>query len=121
MPVDFNSYTQKQLDALIAKARQHKDRLARRKPAATVRKQIIAILKKEGYELYELFATETAAHGLAIPRPSRTLGKVPPKYRNPHDPEMTWSGRGKQPRWLAALVAKGHRPEEFLIRASRKK
>lgn len=120
MPVDFNSFTPKQLDSLIAKARQHKDRLARRKPAAVVRRQIVAILKKEGYELCELFSAEAAKHGV-IPRPSRTLGKVPPKYRNPHDPEVTWSGRGKQPRWLVALIAKGHRPEEFLIRASRKK
>ncbi|MBS1220890.1 MAG: DNA-binding protein [Proteobacteria bacterium] len=23
-----------------------------------------------------------------------------PKYRNPNDPEKTWTGRGKPPRWL---------------------
>jgi DNA-binding protein H-NS len=27
---------------------------------------------------------------------------VIPKYRNPNDPSETWSGRGKQPRWLVA-------------------
>ena len=40
-------------------------------------------------------------------------GKVPAKYRGP-DGEA-WSGRGKQPRWLAALVAGGRSPAEFLI------
>ncbi|MDQ8150828.1 MAG: H-NS histone family protein, partial [Gemmatimonadota bacterium] len=40
-------------------------------------------------------------------------GKVPAKYRGPNG--EVWSGRGKQPRWLAALVAEGRSPAEFLI------
>ncbi|MBM3900063.1 MAG: H-NS histone family protein [Gemmatimonadetes bacterium] len=40
-------------------------------------------------------------------------GKVPAKYRGPKS--EVWSGRGKQPRWLAALVAEGRSPAEFLI------
>ncbi|MBP6797381.1 MAG: H-NS histone family protein, partial [Luteimonas sp.] len=46
----------------------------------------------------------------------RKLGKVPPKYRNPANPTDTWTGRGKQPRWLADLVKKGKKPEDFLIK-----
>ena len=42
--------------------------------------------------------------------------KVAPKYRNPANTKETWSGRGKQPRWLAALTAKGRKVEEFLIK-----
>ena len=41
--------------------------------------------------------------------------EVAPKYWLPHTQE-TWSGRGKQPRWLAALTAKGRKVEEFLIK-----
>lgn len=26
-----------------------------------------------------------------------------PKYRNPNDPEKTWTGRGKPPRWLKEM------------------
>jgi DNA-binding protein H-NS len=53
--------------------------------------------------------------GTAKPRiAKKTAGaKVPAKYRGP-DGE-TWTGRGKQPRWLAALVATGRTPAEFLI------
>lgn len=40
-------------------------------------------------------------------------GKVPAKYRGPNG--EVWSGRGKQPRWLVALVAEGRTPAEFLI------
>jgi DNA-binding protein H-NS len=36
-----------------------------------------------------------------------------PRYRGPGG--ETWSGRGRQPRWLADLEAAGHDREEFLI------
>lgn len=37
-----------------------------------------------------------------------------PKYRGPGG--ETWSGRGRQPRWLAELEASGHDREEFRIK-----
>ena len=42
-------------------------------------------------------------------------GAVPPRYRNPDNPSDTWSGRGRAPRWLADLEAKGRKRTEFLI------
>jgi DNA-binding protein H-NS len=50
--------------------------------------------------------------------PRRKYPKVLPKYCNPSVPEETWSGRGKQPRWLAAALQSGHRLEEFRISKS---
>jgi DNA-binding protein H-NS len=41
--------------------------------------------------------------------------KVEPKFRNPEDPSMTWSGRGKQPRWIIELLAAGRAIEDFRI------
>ena len=41
--------------------------------------------------------------------------KVAPKYRNPHNPEDTWTGRGLKPRWLAELVEQGRDIDEFRI------
>ena len=49
------------------------------------------------------------------PRERRKYPRVFPKYRNPHEPFETWSGRGKQPRWLTAALKTGHKIEEFLI------
>jgi DNA-binding protein H-NS len=40
---------------------------------------------------------------------------VVPKYVNPDKPSETWSGRGKQPRWLAAALKTGRTIEEFAI------
>jgi DNA-binding protein H-NS len=48
-------------------------------------------------------------------RERRKYPRVYPKYRNPKEPSETWSGRGKQPRWLAAALKTGHTIEEFVI------
>jgi DNA-binding protein H-NS len=50
-------------------------------------------------------------------RERRPYPVVIPKYRNPDDPCETWSGRGKQPRWLVALLRAGKDMEDFRIAA----
>jgi DNA-binding protein H-NS len=45
----------------------------------------------------------------------RAYPSVAPKYRNPKDPSETWSGRGKQPRWLVGLLKTGKQIDEFRI------
>src|SRR6188474_1622233 len=45
----------------------------------------------------------------------RPYPQVFPKFRNPARPSETWSGRGKQPRWLTAALKTGHKIEEFVI------
>ncbi|WP_322513902.1 H-NS histone family protein [Rhodopseudomonas palustris] len=50
-------------------------------------------------------------------RPSRRkYPKVVPKYFNPSEPNETWSGRGKKPRWLALALQEGHVLEELKIK-----
>jgi DNA-binding protein H-NS len=45
----------------------------------------------------------------------RAYPAVVPKYRNPDDSSETWSGRGKQPRWLVALLDAGKEIDDFRI------
>ncbi len=40
----------------------------------------------------------------------------PPRYMNPDNPAETATGFGKPPKWLTALVEKGRKKEDFLIR-----
>jgi DNA-binding protein H-NS len=47
--------------------------------------------------------------------PRRKYPRVFPKFRNPQIPSETWSGRGKQPRWLSAALKTGRKIEEFVI------
>ncbi len=122
MAIDINSLSARELETLITKAKKRKTTLAKRKPVAQVRRKLAQQAKAEGYTIEELFGTATGAGTMTAPRSTgrvakkaRKLGKVPPKYRNPANPEETWTGRGRQPRWLAALTAEGRQVEEFLI------
>jgi DNA-binding protein H-NS len=51
----------------------------------------------------------------------RPYPPVSAKYQNPDRPSETWSGRGKQPRWLVAQIKSGKRIDEFRIRKQTKK
>ena len=59
--------------------------------------------------------TEPAEALPSVPRERRQYPRVFPKYRNPDEPSETWSGRGKQPRWLTAALKTGHTIDEFAI------
>ena len=121
MSIDLRSLSAKQLGTLIAKAKEQQTKLAKRTPIATVRGKITKFAKAEGYTLDELFGTPGTRSAKAPatkpgPRAGKKLGKVAPKYRNPANPKETWTGRGKHPRWMAALIAKGKKADDFLIR-----
>ena len=52
-------------------------------------------------------------------RPKRRVGvkKGPAgvKYRNPDNPKETWTGRGKEPKWLREAMAAGKQKTDFLV------
>lgn len=45
----------------------------------------------------------------------RPYPQVYPKYRNPADSTETWTGRGKQPKWLRAQLISGKKLSDFAI------
>jgi DNA-binding protein H-NS len=45
----------------------------------------------------------------------RPYPKVTPKFQNPAQPLETWSGRGRQPRWVSKLIEAGKTIEDFRI------
>lgn len=124
MSIDINTLSAKELESLISKAKKRKTTLNKRKPITQVRKKLAQQAKTEGYTIAELFGTGTGAGTAPTTRAPRgtakkarkSLGKVAPKYRDPSNPENTWTGRGKQPRWLAAYTSQGRSVDEFLIK-----
>jgi DNA-binding protein H-NS len=48
-------------------------------------------------------------------RQKRKYPRVLPKYQNPAAAAETWSGRGKQPRWLVSALKAGGKIEDFEI------
>jgi len=58
-----------------------------------------------------------AFNGAGRDRGSALRGKtLKPKYRNPENKTETWAGRGLRPKWIAALLKKGKKLEDFAIR-----
>jgi len=66
-----------------------------------------------------LHRLEGAQAAISSDRQRRPYPKVLPKYQNPQNPAETWSGRGKQPRWVQAQLKAGKKLEKFLIAAAR--
>lgn len=41
---------------------------------------------------------------------------VAPKYQHPENPTLTWSGRGRQPKWFKEGIESGKSVDDFLIK-----
>lgn len=103
MAIDLKSLSPKELHALIANAESQMQE-AQAKQVQTVREKIDAILKNSGLSLADVYPTRGAGKAKAGKRGGK--GSVAPKYRNPANPAETWTGRGRQPLWVAAAVKK---------------
>jgi DNA-binding protein H-NS len=51
----------------------------------------------------------------------RPYPPVKPKFRNPDNPAERWSGRGRQPHWVAEQLRLGRRMEELTIKGGAEK
>ena len=54
----------------------------------------------EGYKMRDIFPEP--GNGVAGRRQRR---KMPVKFRNPQNPEETWTGIGRSPKWVQAILA----------------
>lgn len=70
------------------------DRLEKRPPKDSVLAAIKAAASKSGWTLAELFTIKTKVKGHAV-------------YRHPKRPELTWTGRGRQPGWIKEAEREG--------------
>ena len=69
-----------------------------------------------------LAALEEAAreHGFNLAeltgaKPTRRGGAIAPKYANPQDQTMTWTGRGRKPRWVQEYLDSGKALDDLLL------
>lgn len=73
---------------------------------AEARSVLEAQARKLGFLLSDLL-------GPAFVKKIRKAAKF--EYQNPENPEVTWSGRGRKPRWYSDAVAAGKPPEPKAI------
>jgi DNA-binding protein H-NS len=66
---------------------------------ANILNEVRAFAKARGFALEELVGKEVK---IKVP-----TGKVKVKYRHPENVSLEWTGRGRQPKWVAEWLAKG--------------
>ena len=72
---------------------------------------------RSAMEQYEITAEELTAAPKRGRKPGSTesVERKPVAPKNRNEAGETWTGRGKQPRWLVAELEKGAKLEDFLI------
>jgi len=109
VPLDLNVMSKAELEAL---KRQVEDALSkvderRRQEAIRAAKQSV---EEFGFSLEEILAF---ASGSGRKRASSERNDGVPKFRNPENPQETWSGRGRRPLWLNRQIEAGRSQDEF--------
>ena len=102
---EYNNLSESELQAVIDKAEKFlKEKQARKRKDVIL--QIKQLAASIGVTVEIINSNDIAA---------RKVKKVAAKYRNPADAAQTWTGRGVSPKWMQALINKGHAKSEFLI------
>ncbi|MGB3278383.1 MAG: H-NS histone family protein [Pseudorhodobacter sp.] len=73
---------------------------------AKARARVESVAREMGYSLAELVGTDC--------KPKRI--PVAPKYQHPENPDVTWSGRGRKPKWFVDALAAGTTAGDLEIR-----
>ncbi|WP_293572793.1 H-NS histone family protein [Phaeobacter sp.] len=97
MTLDLNAMSRKELLQLqIDVEKALKDAEVRERSEALKAAQDAAA--KFGFSLEEIAGAARA---------TTKKNKAAPKYRNPENPEETWTGRGRKPHWVHAALTSG--------------
>ena len=107
MSVNLTNYSVAQLESLIGEAQQELERKRSEERSARVR-EIRRLAAEAGLEV-DIRGARAARTGRA------SASKLPPKYRNPGNPEQTWTGRGPRPQWFRDALAKGKSPADLAV------
>lgn len=92
----------KQLQEDVSVAISNQEKLEKRQALEALRE----LAEAKGFTLSELLDN-------APSQPKKRV--VAPKYQNPSNPEETWSGRGRKPKWFEAEIAAGKTVSELEI------
>ncbi|ALK99519.1 histidinol phosphate phosphatase [Massilia sp. WF1] len=88
------------------KSRQHDE-------VKKARERILAIAQDVGVPVEDLIAKASGGKKGGAKRNGGQQGQA--RYRNPADESQTWTGRGRQPKWVAEGLAGGKSLDDFRI------
>ena len=106
---DIAGMEEGELRELIARAQKALDRIVAKRARRTL-KEAKRLAAEVGFEATFVKpgrgdGRRRRKAGEAQPAAPSARAKVAPKYRNPDNPAETWTGRGRQPRWVQAALA----------------
>lgn len=106
--IDLSSYNLSELKGLQHKI-ENEIKNRQQGDLAKARQQILAIAQAAGVTVEELL-------GAGTKKSNKGKGqKVQAQYQNPADKAQTWTGRGRQPKWIAEGIARGKQLSDFRI------
>jgi DNA-binding protein H-NS len=101
---DLTPYTIEQLETLLADIQKRLSELRQEKRKEAFQ-QLDAMAKELG-----LAKEDLAARYAKTPR---RRNPAPALYRNPMNPEQTWTGKGRKPQWVQDYLAAGKSLEDL--------
>ena len=76
----------------------------------SLKTKVATVASALGITVAELFGIKTGDH-----HPRKRKQKVEVKYRDPDEPENTWTGKGRAPKWLQEKLDQGATKEQFQV------
>jgi DNA-binding protein H-NS len=116
MKTDVSQMTAAELKKLIADAEKALRKLEDRR-LAEAKKAVEKAAKQYGFAIEELVSADGAPKPKRKPRARKTTKgpKGVVKFRNPANPEQTWTGKGRKPNWINEGLAAGKTLDDFAI------
>ena len=103
--MDLNNLSLSELKKLLSDVTKAIDGFEDRKKKEA-RAELEAKAKEMGFSLSELLGD--------VPK-ERKRGTVAAKYSHPENSGLTWTGRGRQPKWVVEALASGKTLSDLLI------
>lgn len=108
--IDLSTFTEEELQNLMTQCEEElKGREAER--VLEVERQFIELAKSIGMTPDQVVRNIKRRQKDSEPDPA-------PRYQNPNDSTLTWSGRGRKPGWVEELLAAGTSLEQLEIPAN---
>lgn len=102
--MDLSNMSRSELQSLQNQINREIEKRARQEKDEALRK-IRSIADEAGISLDEISGG----------RARRGKSKAAVKYRDPNNPDNTWAGRGRKPKWLEDALARGKKVEDFAV------
>ncbi|MFO8127558.1 H-NS family nucleoid-associated regulatory protein [Yoonia sp.] len=112
MKPDLKSMNRKELEKLKSDIEKALAKLAvqEKKAALAAAEKAVAA---HGFSLAEITGEAPVRKKRQATSGAKTVSA--PKYRNPADPDQTWTGKGRQPEWFKAAIKAGTSPDAMEI------